>query len=152
MPSQCLRGERKLITTTFRKLYAVEMYFLGENKGSQISPQHSCFYISDLNGSNESLRSWAKCFGKSSKIKCTWSFLNCFWNEQQYNPSAQKRNSREPVIVELHQPIGPDSFSFCSFPHPFMTRFSQWESSPSISELGHKLEVFLYESTCMMND
>lgn len=114
LPSQCLRGERKLITTTFTKLYAVEIYFLGENKGSQISPQHSCFYISDLDGSNESLRSWAKCFGKSSKIKCTWSFLNCFWNEQQYNPSAQKRNSREPVIVELYQPIGPDSFRVVS--------------------------------------
>lgn len=33
-----------------------------------------------------------------------------------------------------------------------MTRFSQWESSPSISELGHKLEGFLYESACMLND
>lgn len=60
------------------------------------------------------MRSRAKCFGKSSKIKCTWSFLNCFWNEKQYNPSAQKRNSREPVIVELHQPIGLDSFRMVS--------------------------------------
>lgn len=58
------------------------------------------------------------------------------------------------VTVMLHLSFGLYSFGLvrASFPHPAMTRFSSYEYSPYLSELGHKLEYFLCVSAYILND